>query len=76
LEAEIGRILVQGQPRQIVWEIPIFKITRAKWMGDMAEAVDLVCNYYAPSSNTSPTKKKKKKKSRWRVKNSFPGDED
>jgi hypothetical protein len=29
-EAEIGRIEVQGQPRQIVSEIPISKITRAK----------------------------------------------
>jgi hypothetical protein len=30
-EAEIGRIVVQGQPRQIAGETPISKITRAKW---------------------------------------------
>jgi hypothetical protein len=31
-EAEIGRIAVQGQPRQLVHEIPFPKLTRAKWM--------------------------------------------
>jgi hypothetical protein len=29
-KAEIGRIMVQGQPRKIVDETPISKITRAK----------------------------------------------
>jgi hypothetical protein len=33
LEVEIGRIIVQGQPAQIVCETPICKITRAKWFG-------------------------------------------
>jgi hypothetical protein len=30
-EAEIRRIVVRGQPRQIVPKTPISKITRAKW---------------------------------------------
>jgi hypothetical protein len=37
LEAEI-RTIVQGQSREIVPEIPISKITRAKWTGDVAQA--------------------------------------
>jgi hypothetical protein len=32
-EAEIRRITIQGQPRQIAWETSISKITRAKWTG-------------------------------------------
>jgi hypothetical protein len=32
-EAEIGRIKVQGQPRQIVHESTISTITRTKWTG-------------------------------------------
>jgi hypothetical protein len=35
-EAEIQRTKVQGQSRQIVQVTPIFKITRAKWTGDVA----------------------------------------
>jgi hypothetical protein len=35
-EAEIRRNMVQGQPGQIVCEISISKITRAKWSGGMA----------------------------------------
>jgi hypothetical protein len=38
-EAEIGRILVQGQPGQIVHETPISKITRGKWIGGVAQGV-------------------------------------
>jgi hypothetical protein len=30
-EAEIGRIVFWGHPEQMVGEIPISKITRAKW---------------------------------------------
>jgi hypothetical protein len=41
LEAEIGRIMVQAQPRQIVLKTPISKITRAKWTGGVAQAVEL-----------------------------------
>jgi hypothetical protein len=29
-EAEIGKVKIPGQPRQIVFEIPIFKIIREK----------------------------------------------
>jgi hypothetical protein len=32
--------VVGGQPVQIVCETPIYKITRAKWIGDMAQAVE------------------------------------
>jgi hypothetical protein len=39
-EAEIRRITVQGQPRQIAGETPISKITRAKWTGGVAQAVE------------------------------------
>jgi hypothetical protein len=34
-EADIERIVVQGQPRQVVQEIPFPKITRAKWTKDV-----------------------------------------
>jgi hypothetical protein len=43
---------------------PIFKITRAKWIGGVAQVVksllceNLLCNQEALSSNASPTKKK------------------
>jgi hypothetical protein len=39
-EAEIRRIVVQGQPEKIVCETPISKITRAKWTGGLAQAVE------------------------------------
>jgi hypothetical protein len=39
-EADIGRIEVQDQPRQIVLKTPISKITRAKWTGSVAQAVE------------------------------------
>jgi hypothetical protein len=39
-EAEIGRIIVQGQPRLIVWETSISKITRAKWTGGVDQVVE------------------------------------
>jgi hypothetical protein len=37
-EAEIQQIVVRGQPRQIVCETPISKITTAELTGDEAEA--------------------------------------
>jgi hypothetical protein len=41
------------------------KITRAKWTGDVAQAIKhLLCKCEALSSNTSPIKKKKRKKER------------
>jgi hypothetical protein len=57
--AEIRRITVQGQSGQTVFKTPISKITTAKWMGDLAQAVEfLLCKC---EQNPSLTKKKKKK---------------
>jgi hypothetical protein len=41
-EAEIGRTWVRDQPWQIVLEThpPISKLTRAKWTGSVAQAVE------------------------------------
>jgi hypothetical protein len=53
LEAEIGRIKVQGQPREIVPETPISKITRTKWTGGVAKVVEhLLCKLEALSSKS------------------------
>jgi hypothetical protein len=60
-EAEIRRIVVQGQPRQIVCETPISKMIRAKWTESSDEVVEcLLCKCKALSSNPSPTKERKK----------------
>jgi hypothetical protein len=65
LKAEIRRIMVQGHPGQIVLETPlppICKVTRSKWTGVVAQALDsLICKHETLSSNCSSTKKKKKK---------------
>jgi hypothetical protein len=54
-EAEIRRITIQGQLRQIVQESPISKITRAIWTGDEVQAVEcLLCKCKSLSSNPSP----------------------
>jgi hypothetical protein len=43
-EAEIRRMAVQGQPRQIVHETsPISKITTIKWSRGVAHAGALLC---------------------------------
>jgi hypothetical protein len=42
-EAEIGRIMVQGQSWQIVLQTPISKIMRSKWAGSMAQVVEFHC---------------------------------
>jgi hypothetical protein len=56
-EAEIRKITVQAQPRQIVQETPTSKITKAKWPGGVVQAIEhLLCNCEALSSNPSPTK--------------------
>jgi hypothetical protein len=39
-EAGIRRIEVGSQPRQIVGETSISKITRAKWIGGVAQAIE------------------------------------
>jgi hypothetical protein len=58
-ETETGRILVTGQPRQMVHETPICRITRAKWTGGVTQVVlCLLCKCEALSSNSSPTKNK------------------
>jgi hypothetical protein len=57
-EAEIGRISVKDQPRQIVGVAPISKITRAKWTGGVAQAVKCKSSEFKSQSY----KKKKKKK--------------
>jgi hypothetical protein len=58
LEAEIWRILVQGQSRQIILKTVISKITRAEWVGGVDEiVVHLLCKHKRPNSNPSPTKK-------------------
>jgi hypothetical protein len=38
----MARTAVCSQPRQIVHETPISKITRAKWTGSLAQAVELL----------------------------------
>jgi hypothetical protein len=42
-EVEIRKIMVQGQPRQIVQETLTSRITRAKWTGGMAQVESLLC---------------------------------
>jgi hypothetical protein len=44
-ETEIGRIVVQGQPRKILCETPpISRIVRAKWTRGVAQSVEhLLC---------------------------------
>jgi hypothetical protein len=62
-EAEIRRIVVRGQPGQMVCRTPISKITIPKWTEGMAQVVELLfCECRALSSKPGPTKKKKKKK--------------
>jgi hypothetical protein len=63
-EVDIGRIAVQGQPRQIILEIPHFQtLTRVNWTGGVPQVVErLLCKCEAMRLNPSPTKKKKKEK--------------
>jgi hypothetical protein len=48
-EAESRRIVVQGQPKQVVWETPpICKITQAQWTRGVAQAdKHLLCKHEA-----------------------------
>jgi hypothetical protein len=56
----IGRIEVQAQCEQIVFETPISKIARTKWTGSVAQVVEyLLCKHEALSLNPSREKKKK-----------------
>jgi hypothetical protein len=55
-EAEIRRIMVQGQPGQRIHKDPISKIITAKWTGSVPHVVEsLLCKCEALSSNSSPT---------------------
>jgi hypothetical protein len=56
-EAEIRRIAVQGQLRQIVCETPISKITKANWTGNVVHAVEPLLCICKALSYPSPTKK-------------------
>jgi hypothetical protein len=59
-ETEIRRILVRGQPRQIVLKNPISKITRAQWTGGVVQVVErLFCMHETLSSNPNCNKRKK-----------------
>jgi hypothetical protein len=58
-EAEIRRIKVEGQRRELLLETPIFKITRAKSIESVAQAVEcLFCKCDALRSNPGTIKKK------------------
>jgi hypothetical protein len=59
-EAEIGRKAIQGQSKQIICKIPISKITRAKWIGGMPQAVE--CVFYKPRALSSNPRSMKKKR--------------
>jgi hypothetical protein len=51
--------MVPGQPWQIVCETPIFKITTAKWTGDVTQVVEyLFCTHEALSAHPSLNNKK------------------
>jgi hypothetical protein len=56
LEVEIGRIEVQSQPGQIVHETPIFKISRVKWTGGGAPALQEQSSEFKPQSQTQKKK--------------------
>jgi hypothetical protein len=47
-EAEIRRIVARGKPGQIVHETPISKITRAKWIKSVAQAVECLLPEFKP----------------------------
>jgi hypothetical protein len=56
-EADIERIKVQGQPRQIVHKTPISKISTAKWTGSLAQVVErLLCKHEDLNSTPVPPK--------------------
>jgi hypothetical protein len=58
-KVKIGRIKFQGYSQANVHETPILKITRAKQIGGVAQAVEhLLCQCKALSSNSIPTKNK------------------
>jgi hypothetical protein len=54
--------MVQGQPRQIVFEIPITKTARTKWTGGVAQVIEsLLYKWGNPEFKPHSHQKKKKK---------------
>jgi hypothetical protein len=47
-EAEMGRIMVQDQPGQIVCETPISNITRSNWTEGGAQVVECALQVQSP----------------------------
>jgi hypothetical protein len=57
--AEIGRIMVWGQPRQILHVRSHLKIARTKWTGGVAQAIEHLlckCEVLSPNSSSTPPK--------------------
>jgi hypothetical protein len=52
----MGRIVVQGQPRQTVHETPISKIIRAKWTVGVAQMVERLLCICKPQSHQKEKK--------------------
>jgi hypothetical protein len=70
-EAEI-RTAVLGRSGQIVPETPFPKITRVKWTGGVAQAIEcLLCKGKALSSNPSPIKTDKQKEMNFTYKDKY-----
>jgi hypothetical protein len=66
-ETEIGRIAIPGQPRQMVCESPIFKVTRTKWTEGVVQRVGRpALQAWSPEFKTPVPLKKRKKKQRRR----------
>jgi hypothetical protein len=68
-EAEIRRIEIWGQPRQIVWGSHLQNI-HSKWIWGVAQVVEyLLCKYKALSSNTNAThtQKSEKRLLKWEI---------
>jgi hypothetical protein len=58
-EIEIRRIMAWGQPGKIVCKTPVSKITRAKWAGGVAQAVENPFASTQPWVQTAVSQKKK-----------------
>jgi hypothetical protein len=59
-EAEMGKIEVQSQARQIVCKtLSISKITRAKWTGGVTQVIE--CLFYRHEALSHQKKQKQKK---------------
>jgi hypothetical protein len=66
-EAEMERMVMRGQPGQIVLQTPISNITRAKWTGSVVQAVEhLLCKSAILSSSPIPRREREREKERER----------